>query len=86
MTPSHFMVSAEGVEDGGAFGGEDFGGGALGGDAAGGEADGVGVEEEGFFDVVGDGEDGDAAGGEAALEAWEKGVAEGAVEAGEGLV
>jgi hypothetical protein len=62
------MVSAEGLEDGGAFDGEDFGGGALGGDATGGEADDVGVEEECFFDVVSDGEDRDTAGGEAALE------------------
>ncbi len=66
--------------------GEDLSGGALGGDAAVGEAEDFGVEEEGFGDVVGDGQDGDA---EAAGEVWEVGeevVAEVEVEAGERLV
>ena len=61
-------------------------GGALGGDAAVGESEDFGVEEEGFGDVVGNGEDGDA---EAAGEVWEVGeevVAEVEVEAGEGFV
>jgi hypothetical protein len=52
------------VEEAGAFGGEDLGGGALGFDAAFSEKDDVGVELEGFLDVVGDREDGDVAGAE----------------------
>jgi hypothetical protein len=59
----------EGLKDLGALVCEDFGSWALGGDAAGGEAEDVGLEKEGFFDVVGDGQDGNAAGGEALLEA-----------------
>ncbi len=50
------------------------------------EADDFGVEEEGLFDVVGDGEDGDAALGGVPLHAGEEQVAERAVYAGEGFV
>ena len=50
------------------------------------EADNFGVEQESFFDVVGDGEDGDAELEGALLHAGEEGVAEVAVEAGERLV
>ncbi len=76
----------EGLEEAFAVLGEDLSGGALGGDAAVGEAEDFGVEEEGFGDVVGDGEDGDF---EAAGEVWEvveEVVAEVEVEAGEGFV
>ena len=79
-------VCSEALEEAGSVLGEDLCGGALGGDAAVGEAEDFGVEEEGFGDVVGYGEDGDA---EAAGEMWELGeevVAEVEVEAGERLV
>ncbi len=50
------------------------------------EEDDFGAEQEGFVDVVGDGEDGEAALGEPGSKAGEEVVAEGAVGAGEGLV
>lgn len=50
------------------------------------EADDLGVEEKGFFDVVGDGEDGDAEVGEVLLNAGEEAVSHGAIDSAEGLV
>jgi hypothetical protein len=69
-----------------AVGGEDFGGGALREDAAVVEADDVGVEEKGFVDVVGDGEDRDVVVAGPVLHGGQELVAEGQVEAGEGFV
>jgi hypothetical protein len=78
--------SVQRVEDAEAFFAEDFADVALVVDAAVAEGDDLGLEEEGLFDVVGDGEDGDAAEKEGFAEPGEDGVAEGAVDAGEGLV
>ncbi len=50
------------------------------------ETDDLGVEEEGFFDVVGDGEDGNAEMGDVLLHAGEEGVSHGAIDSAEGLV
>lgn len=50
------------------------------------EADDFGVEEEGFFDVVGDGEDGDAEAGKVLLHPGEEGVSHCAIDSAEGLV
>ena len=44
------------------------------------------VEDEGFFDIVGDGEDGDALLRDELLHAWKQEVAQRAVDAGEGFV
>ena len=79
-------VAVEGLEDVGAFEGEGGGGGAFGFYAAFAELNDVGVELEGFFYVVRDGEDGDVAGAELAAHFGEELVAEGAVDAVEGLV
>jgi hypothetical protein len=76
----------EGLEDAGAFGGEDFGGGAQRCDASGCEADDFGVEQEGLFDVVGDGEDGNTEMRCVLAECGDEAVAGGAVDAGEGFV
>ena len=70
----------------GAFCGQDFVGWALGEDFTVVDADDFGVEQQGLFDVVGDGECGEVAFGEVLLHAGKKRVAEGAVEAGEGFV
>jgi hypothetical protein len=53
-------LAVEGLKDAGALCGQDVGGGALCGDAAVVETDDFGVEQEGFFYVVGYGEDWDA--------------------------
>src|SRR6185437_2965240 len=58
----------------------------LGEDAAVAEDDDFGLQAEGLFDVVGDGDDGDAAETEGFAELGENGVAERAVDAVEGLV
>jgi hypothetical protein len=50
------------------------------------EADDFCAEEDGFFDVVGDGDGGDAEGGQAVSHAGEEDVAHGAVDAAEGFV
>jgi len=50
------------------------------------QANDFGVEDEGFFDVVGDGEDGDALLRGVLLHTGKQDVAEGAIDAGEGFV
>jgi hypothetical protein len=50
------------------------------------QANDLGTEEQGFLYVVGDGEDGDVVLGGMMLHAGQEGIAEGSVEAGEGLV
>ncbi len=70
----------------GALVGEDLRGGTLIDDETLFDADDLGVEDEGFFDVVGDGEDGDALIGGVLAHAGEEGVAQGAIDAGKGLV
>jgi len=50
------------------------------------QANDFGVEDEGFFDVVGYGEDGDALLRGVLLHAGKQDVAEGAIDAGEGFV
>jgi len=77
---------AESVEDAGALDGEDLGGGALGENLAFFEADDVRVEQKDLFDVVGDGEDWNFVEGGPAAHGGEEIVAEGAADAGEGLV
>ncbi len=79
-------LAAEDVEHGRALFGEDAGGGALSYDGALLDADHVGVEQEGFFDVVGDGEDGDAELSDVLLHAREEVVSHGSINAAEGLV
>lgn len=74
------------MQDAGAFGGQDLGGRALVGDASLLDADDLGLEKEGLFDVVGDGEDGDAQLRAVLPEGGDKAVAGGAVDAGEGFV
>ena len=74
------------LQHAGALVGEDLGGWALGDDDALFEANDFGVEDEGFFDVVGDGEDRDALLRGVLLHAGEQEVAQGAVDAGEGFV
>jgi hypothetical protein len=81
-----WAILAEGVEDALALGGEDLGGGALGEDAALFETDDFGVEEKGFFDVVGYGEDGDFVEGGPVAHGGEELVAEGAADACERFV
>ena len=70
----------------GALCGQDFCGWALGDNVAVVEADDFGVEQEGFFYVVGYGEDWDAVLRGVMFHAREEGVAEGAADAGEGFV
>jgi hypothetical protein len=74
------------LQHAGALFGEDLGGGALVEDDSLFETDDFGVEDEGFFDVVGDGEDGDVAFEGVLLHAGEQDVAQGAIDAGEGFV
>lgn len=77
------------VEKGGEaldFVGKDLVGGALSGEVAGAEAEDFGVEQEGFVRVVRDGQGGHGADGEVGAKPRQQGVAEGAVEAGEGFV
>ncbi len=76
----------EAVEDTGALVGEDALDWALLHDFAFRDADDLGVEEEALFEVVRDGEYGDAPAAEPGLERGGEFVAEGGVEAGEGLV
>ena len=66
--------------------GEDLRGGTLGDDDSLFEANDFGVEDEGLFDVVGDGEDGDAVLCGVLLHPREKQVAQRAIDAGEGFV
>ena len=49
-------------------------------------ADDLGVEQEGFFNVMGDGEDRDALLCGVLLHAWKQDVAQGAIDSAEGLV
>ena len=76
----------QGLEDAEAFVGEDFGDVALCVNASVAKDDDFGLQAEGLFDVVGYGDDGDAAEAELFAEFGKDGVAERAVDAGEGLV
>lgn len=80
------LLGAENFEHGRAFLGEDAGCGALVFDGTLLNADHLGVEQEGFFDVVGDGEDWDAESGDVLLDAGEESVSHGAIDAAEGFV
>ncbi len=70
----------------GALFGENLGGGALVGEAAFVEFEDLGVELEGFGDVMSDGEDGRIAAGEPDAQVGDEFVAEGGVKGGEGFV
>ena len=74
------------MQHAGALGGEDLGCGTLVDDGTLFHAKDFGVEEEGFFDIVGNGEDGDALLCGVLLHAWQQDVAQGAIDAVEGFV
>ena len=80
------VLALQDIQHAAALVGEDLGGGTLGDDDALFQANDFGVEDEGFFDVVGDGEDGDALLCGVLLHAGKQDVAQGAIDAGEGFV